>query len=200
MNCDRECGLGIERNRVAKCSKCGETTNPTKDRFCSKCGNKVKAEGANLGFTPVKTLNKFQNECLKNFVDELQFLITKYEIQGEPLSRDEAKEYSNDKAYSIWRTSPDWASGSLVSGDNQTNYVGGFWLGQGDCEDCDDFYLSHTELEDEVYEGAYTELRFVCHSCESDADLLEDCTNCDGEGEFIFDLSWESGKVHYDSY
>jgi hypothetical protein len=183
---------------MAKCSKCGETSNPAKARFCSKCGNQMTATEGGLKFTPSKTLTKDQNDCLKHFVEELQFLITKYGIKSEPLTQEEAEKHSDDNSYNLWSTSGEWASGALVSGDKQTNYVGGFWLGQGDCDDCDDFYLSEAEISEEVYQGAYTEIRFVCHRCEGDTNLIEDCPNCDGEGELIFDLSWENGEVHYE--
>jgi hypothetical protein len=175
---------------MAKCSKCGQTSNPATARFCSKCGNAIKAAEESLEFAPDKALSKSQNDRLKYFVDELQVLVTKYGIGGDPLTREEAKKHSDDNSYNLWSTSGDWASGP--------DYVGGFWLGQGDCDNCDDFYLSEAEISERVYQGAYTEIRLVCHRCEADADLIEDCTNCEGEGEFIFDLYWGNGKVYYE--
>ncbi len=42
---------------MAKCSKCGETSNPAKAKFCSKCGKEMKA-------APVKKIEtSFENKC-----------------------------------------------------------------------------------------------------------------------------------------
>jgi ribosomal protein L37E len=40
-----------------KCSKCGETSNPAKAKFCSKCGKEMKAESAK------KIETTFENKC-----------------------------------------------------------------------------------------------------------------------------------------
>jgi ribosomal protein L37E len=42
---------------MAKCSKCGETSNPAKAKFCSKCGKEMKAAPAK------KIETSFENKC-----------------------------------------------------------------------------------------------------------------------------------------
>lgn len=41
---------------MAKCSKCGETSNPAKAKFCSKCGKEMKA-------AVKKIETSFENKC-----------------------------------------------------------------------------------------------------------------------------------------
>lgn len=41
---------------MAKCSKCGETSNPAKAKFCSKCGKEMKAAAK-------KIETSFHNKC-----------------------------------------------------------------------------------------------------------------------------------------
>ena len=42
---------------MAKCSKCGETSNPAKAKFCSKCGKEIKTAPAK------KIETTFENKC-----------------------------------------------------------------------------------------------------------------------------------------
>jgi hypothetical protein len=42
---------------MAKCGKCGETSNPAKAKFCSKCGKEMKAAPAK------KIETTFENKC-----------------------------------------------------------------------------------------------------------------------------------------
>jgi NMD protein affecting ribosome stability and mRNA decay len=42
---------------MAKCSKCGETSNPAKAKFCSKCGKEMKSVATK------KVETTFENKC-----------------------------------------------------------------------------------------------------------------------------------------
>lgn len=129
-----------------------------------------------------------QQQALLHRAEELSNFVRTWKIGAEPVSAEEASERTESEPEKVYSVAMDW----VVPSQDEISKLG-FWISPGFDEDCDDFYIGEIDFVDSQSTiWPHTEIHFPCKKCkawEGEPDV--DCENCGGEGELIFDLSWD---------
>lgn len=90
----------------------------------------------------------------------------------------------------IWSAHEDFVSTAYVSDEGQISFQGGFPIIPGYHPGCNRYYLGRKPPGGLDSSGVFQEFRLECPTCEGDCfDAAGDeCQECEGEGELIFDL------------
>ena len=124
--------------------------------------------------------------------------IHEYQISPSPLSVEQLETLGSKERELVWSAEGDWVGseieidGELVEFRYGCPLVPGFRSGFVE-------YLIGTKVPDVSSSVIFLELRFPCLDCvgEGEDDDGNDCQDCDGHGEFLFDLDLVTGHYRF---
>ena len=176
------------------CKHCGTLQNDP--RFTSDTQNVLPESSKEHQPGNTDTATTTSEKLIAHFSTQAANWLLEFGIDPEPIDGKAAKKLSAADKGRVWSAMADWVGASVTIDGQEINYRYGFPLVPGYEPDCDDYLLGAKPSDQVNGSIAFLELRIPCDECNGDGadEDGDDCTECDGEAEKIYDLDFQTGR------